>query len=256
MRHNQTEQGDGYSHQPVLWREILGYVNDSPKAGRGLLVDATLGEGGHSEMLLKNFPELTIMAFERDHHILAVAKERLAVFGQRISFVNDNFSSLARYRASEGGGVDYMLFDFGISSFHYEKSGRGFSFARDEKLDMRLDDRAERDASDIVNTCRESELAEIFFRYGQERWSRRIASAICRQRQEASIETTSRLAEVVLRAIPRRYHVKNIHPATRVFQALRIAVNNELAAIDSVMRQFPPLLAQGGRLMAISFHSL
>ena len=256
MRHNAEDETDGYSHEPVLWREVIDYVDQSPVGGKGMMVDATLGEGGHSEVLLDTFPELTIVAFERDTQILDVARARLKKFGERITFVNQNFSSMPEHLKEREGDVSHILFDFGISSFHYEKSGRGFSYGKDERLDMRLDGGAGRDAHEIINRAREKDLADIFYRYGEERWSRRIAAAVCREREKAPIESTVRLAELVLRAIPRKYHVRNIHPATRVFQALRIVVNDELAAVETVMEKSYRLLRRGGRIMAISFHSL
>ncbi len=170
--------------------------------------------------------------------------------------MNQNFSSMPEFLKDREGDVSHILFDFGISSFHYEKSGRGFSYGRDERLDMRLDRGAGRDAYDLINRAREKDLGDIFYRYGEERWSRRIAAAVCREREKAPIESTVRLAELVLRAIPIKYHVRNIHPATRVFQALRIAVNEELAAVETVMENSYRLVRRGGRIMAISFHSL
>lgn len=256
MRHNAEDEPREISHQPVLVRELAGYIENSPLQGKGILVDGTLGEGGHSEHFLASFPDIRIVAFERDADILEVGRARLERFKDRIDFINDNFKSMGRHLDQYRGEIAYMLFDFGISSFHYEKSGRGFAHSRDEKLDMRLDSSISHDAGYIVNNYPEKELAYIIYRYGEERRSRRIAALICRERKNAPIRTTGELASLVLRAIPRQYHVKNIHPATRVFQALRIAVNDELGAIDQALILLPELLAPGGRAMAISFHSL
>ncbi len=255
MRHN-PEFGGDYAHRPVLWREVLDFVSRSSIGGEGFMIDATLGEGGHSELLLDAFPGISIIAFERDPDILDVARVRLKKFGERIQFINDNFSRMASYLAAKEGQVGHMLFDFGISSFHYEKSGRGFAYSVDERLDMRLDGFSGHDAEYIVNTYREKELADLIYRYGEERWSRRIAAAICREREKNPIRTTSALAELVLKAIPARFHVRNIHPATRVFQALRIEVNDELGSIRTAMKNFWRFMTPGGRMMAISFHSL
>jgi 16S rRNA (cytosine1402-N4)-methyltransferase len=204
---------------------------------------------------LERFEDIRIIAFDRDGDILEIARERLKQHEGRIDFVNDNFSHISRHLESMRSGINYFLYDFGISSYHFEMSGRGFSFAKNERLDMRLDDGAD-SAYHIVNTSSEKMLAEIIFRYGEERWSRKIASAIVHSRRGKPLETTGELAEIVLRAIPKKFHVKNIHPATRVFQALRIAANDELSAIEQSLGDAHELLATGGRIMAISFHSL
>jgi 16S rRNA (cytosine1402-N4)-methyltransferase len=152
--------------------------------------------------------------------------------------------------------VQYVLFDYGISSFHFDRSGRGFTFRDSEPLDMRLDGNTGPSAADLVNGASAEELADIFFHYGEERWSRKIAAYIKEQRRKKPFETADGLADIVMRAIPRRFHVKNIHPATRVFQALRIAVNNELEAIDRGLDSIYRYLDDGGRIMSMSFHSL
>lgn len=244
-----------YTHIPVMPEELVHFIETSTHRGTGTLVDCTVGEGGHSELFLKRFDGLRIVAFDRDGAILNIARERLGAYGNRIDFINDNFSHISEHPDKLTPGVQYVLFDFGISSFHFEKSGRGFSFAKDERLDMRLDEAGE-SAYDIVNSSDEKRLADVIFRLGEERWSRKIAAAIARARKSAPVETTGALADIVLRAIPKKFHVRNIHPATRVFQALRIAANDELAAIESGLREAYGLLASGGRIMAISFHSL
>ncbi len=242
-----------YIHAPVMPDEVLRWVGDSSRGGAGTAVDCTLGEGGHSELLLKMFDNLRVVAFERDARIIDAARGRLAPFGERVRIINDNFSRIAEHLAP--GDADYILYDFGISSFHFEASGGGFGFARDERLDMRLDGEGP-DARDLVNGLPERELADLIYRYGEERWSRRIAARICERRDAEPVETTGDLARLVIAAIPARYRVKNIHPATRVFQALRIAVNGELDAIEKSLGGAPGVLASGGRILAISFHSL
>jgi 16S rRNA (cytosine1402-N4)-methyltransferase len=244
-----------YIHIPVMPSELVRFIQGSAHRGEGTLVDCTLGEGGHSQLFLETFQGLRIKAFDRDGEILKIARGRLEQYAGRIDFINDNFSHISEHLGSMRSSLQYFLYDFGISSFHFESSGRGFSFARDERLDMRLDDSGE-DAHRLVNTADEKTLADIIFRLGEERWARKIASAIVRERKSSPVETTGRLAEIVLRAIPKRFHVKNIHPATRVFQALRIAVNDELAAIGRSLADAFDLLAPGGLIMAISFHSL
>lgn len=242
-------------HVPVFWREVLTLVAESDAAGTGIFVDCTLGEGGHSEQILLKFPNAKVIAFERDPEILEVAKQRLDFFGDRIVFVNDNFASLPKYLKDHGLLVQYILFDYGISSYHFEMSGRGFSFRQDEPLDMRLSGSG-KSAADIVNKASVKELSEIFYKFGEERWANRIAAYIARQRDLNAFKTTGELADVVMRAIPSRFHVRNIHPATRVFQALRIAVNGELDAISAGLDSLWKHVATGGLVMAISFHSL
>ncbi|OHD65528.1 MAG: 16S rRNA (cytosine(1402)-N(4))-methyltransferase [Spirochaetes bacterium RBG_13_51_14] len=244
-----------YTHIPVMPVELVRFVESSAHRGSGVLLDCTVGEGGHSELFLETFKDIRIIAFDRDGAILDIAKKRLERYAGRINFINDNFTHLHQHLESMRSGLHYVLYDFGVSSFHFEKSGRGFSFAKDERLDMRLDDGTE-SAYDIINTRGGKELADIMFHYGGERWSRRIAAAIVRARSAGPVATTGELAEIVLRAIPKKFHVRNVHPATRVFQAIRIAVNDELGAIEKSLGDAYDLLASGGRIMAISFHSL
>ncbi|HSV95557.1 MAG TPA: 16S rRNA (cytosine(1402)-N(4))-methyltransferase RsmH [Spirochaetota bacterium] len=257
MRHNTDDDPSGpFAHTPVMHREVMEYIAGISACDGSVVVDCTLGEGGHSELILSGFPDLSVVAFERDPEILAIADARLSVYGNRFEVINDNFANAGENMAGMEGRVRCFLYDFGISSFHLDKSGRGFSFRSDEPLDMRLDPRLETDAARIVNTRREKELTDILLGYGEERWAKRIARRIVERRGAGPITTTGELAELVLRAIPVRYHVRNIHPATRVFQALRIAVNDELAAIRASLRDAARLLAEGGRIIAISFHSL
>ncbi len=244
------------AHTPVMWKEVRDFLEAPLGGGESLAVDCTCGEGGHSFLLLESFPGLRLIAFERDVEILSIARERLAPFGDRVEFINDNFSSFGSRLEERGERIMGVLYDFGISSFHLDKSGRGFSLRDDQPLDMRLDAAGKTNARDIVNGFSEIKLTEIIRELGEERWARRIARYICRSREKTPIETTRDLAILVLKAIPSRYHVKNIHPATRVFQALRIAVNDELTAIDVSLRDAVRLTSPGGRICAISFHSL
>ncbi len=237
-----------------MWNELRFFLKPVAVGG-GVFVDCTLGEGGHSRLMLDEFPGVNIVAFERDPEILKIAQQRLSSYGGRIKFINANFKAVEDYLFEERD-VRAFVYDFGISSFHFEKSGRGFSFRDDEPLDMRLDGESRMSASDIINHASEMELTEIIANYGQERWAKRIARFICRARREKPVETSRELAEIVLRAIPARYHVRNIHPATRVFQALRIAVNDELSAITKSLPAAIGILAPGGRICTISFHSL
>ncbi len=219
------------------------------------MVDCTLGEGGHSEKILQHFDGIRVVGFERDSEIIEIAKQRLGRFSGRTEYINDNFSEISWYFHQEQKKVQYVLYDLGVSSYHFDKSGRGFSFSVTEPLDMRLGG-GDITAAEVINTFREKELADIFYTLGEERWSRRIARAIVNDRRKKGFETTGELAELVLRVIPKRYQVKNIHPATRVFQALRIFVNGELDAIEKSLGGLPGFLLPGGRVMVISFHSL
>ncbi|MCL2155184.1 MAG: 16S rRNA (cytosine(1402)-N(4))-methyltransferase RsmH [Leptospirales bacterium] len=256
MRHNQAVDefhNPLYIHKPVLWREIIDFVRES-LAGKGLLADCTLGEGGHSEILLKNFPNLKIVGFERDSEILEIAKKRLYVFGDRIAFVNSNFSSMHKYFEDEIK-PDYILYDFGISSYHLDKSDKGFSFASDEPLNMSLDGEGP-NAWHVINKYSQKELERVFREYGEEKWGVHIARIIVERRAKESINSAKQLASIVLAAIPKKFHVKNIHPATRIFQGVRIEVNNELQSIEEGLRRGFNILNENGIMMAISFHSL
>jgi len=197
-----------------------------------------------------------MVSFERDSEILTIAKKRLAPFGDRVRFVNDNFSEIGTHLSGSENSVAAILYDFGISSFHFDRSGRGFSYADDEPLDMRLDEGCAKSAAEIVGGYSADELARVFGEYGEERWAGRIARVIVERRMRQPIRTSMELADIVLSAIPKRFHVKNIHPATRVFQGLRIEVNGELSAIEKSLNISWKYLARGGKILAISFHSL
>jgi 16S rRNA (cytosine1402-N4)-methyltransferase len=224
----------------------------------GTYVDATVGAGGHAAALLEaSAPGGFLVGLDRDREILALAAERLAAYAGRFLLVHANFGDLAEVLAREGRGqVDGVLVDLGLSSLQLDRGERGFSFRVDAPLDMRMDRDEEGTALDLVRDLDEEELARVIFEYGEERKSRRIARAICRERERGEL-TTIRLAETVAGAIgwggPRGRH---IHPATRTFQALRIAVNRELEALDAVLQALPGILAPGGRACILSYHSL
>jgi len=245
---------ESYVHKPILWREILDIMEQYLKKGGVHIVDCTLGEGGHSEIFLKRYPDVLITAFERDEKILDVAKERLKVFADRVRFINDNFSKIEGYFDSDNL-PDCILYDFGISSYHFELSGRGFAFANDEPLDMRLGGSV-LSAYDVINDYSQEDLARIFKEYGEENWAAWIAKIIVERRSRKPIETTGELASIVLAAIPKKFHVKNIHPATRVFQAVRIEVNSELKSIEQGILGGFKILKNTGLMFCISFHSL
>jgi 16S rRNA (cytosine1402-N4)-methyltransferase len=254
MRHNVED--DKIIHKPVMWREVLKFAGDANGTGDNIFVDCTLGEGGHTELLLRTFKDLRIIAFERDAEILERAKIRLMEYINRIEFINDNFANTADYLNGRKGRLSGFLYDFGISSYHFEKSSRGFGFTQNEPLDMRLNEKADLNAYYIINKYSEIKLSEIFREYGEERWAKRIAKIICERRAQKSIDTSGELADIVKSAIPVKFRVKNIHPATRVFQAVRIEVNDELNAIRKSLKGAHEFLAAGGVIIAISFHSL
>jgi 16S rRNA (cytosine1402-N4)-methyltransferase len=240
-------------HQTVLLGETLELL--VPPVDGGLMVDATLGEGGHAEAFLGRYPRLSLIGLDADASILAVARERLAPFAGRTRLLHSWFGTFFAEWAGETP-PDLILMDLGISRFHYESGGRGFSFDREEPLDMRLDPRLPVSAGDIVNTAPADELAGILFTYGEERFARRIAFRILKERERESIATSARLARIVAAAVPAGEQQRRTHPATRTFQALRIAVNRELEQLEQGLAAAVGALARGGRIGVITFHSL
>jgi 16S rRNA (cytosine1402-N4)-methyltransferase len=228
-----------------------------PKDG-GLYVDGNLGLGGHTEKILETCgPTGQVVGFDWDVAALTLARERLARFAGRVRFVHENFTSIKETLMELGiGTIDGLLLDLGLSSLQLDGSGRGFSFKGSEPLDMRMDQRQEVTAAQLINEASQEELADIFFYYGEERQARRIAEEIVEARRKEKIVSTDQLVALVDRAIPKRFHPKKIHVATQVFQALRIAVNRELHSLEQVLADGATLLAPGARFCVISFHSL
>jgi len=223
----------------------------APVKEEALMVDGTLGEGGHSEAFLQQFPSLHIIGLDADPEIQKKARHRLEPFGERMQFENIWFDQFfAQY---QGPGLHRILLDLGISVFHYQESQRGFSFSKEEKLDMRLNSREGESAWDLVNQWEADALADIIYQFGEERYSRRIARAIVQNRP---VDQTKELADIIYKAVPQAYRRGKIHPATRTFQALRIQVNGELERLDRVLKQAFRSLEPGGRLGIITFHSL
>jgi 16S rRNA (cytosine1402-N4)-methyltransferase len=240
-------------HTPVLLNETLEYL--APLEEPMLMIDGTLGEGGHTEAFLNRFPQLNIIGLDADQSIQVKARERLAPFGDRITFVNTWFDDFfADYH--DPHRPDRILLDLGISVYHYEESERGFSFSRDESLDMRLDPTRGESAEDLVNHWSEKDLADIIYRYGEERYSRRIAGAICRRRKESPIVKAADLADLIKGALPAAARHGRIHGATRTFQAIRIAVNGELDRLERVLTHAFRVLKPQGLFGVITFHSL
>jgi len=248
----ETEQPH-QAHEPVLLEEVVDWLR--PQQG-GLFVDCTLGLGGHAEALLSASPDVVLIGLDRDNEALAVARERLKFFENRFQTAHANFADLAE--ALSGLRIDRargILADLGVSSLQLDQGDRGFSFGSNAALDMRMDRTARQTAADLVNSLPEGELADLIFEYGEDRGARKIARAVVRERQREPITTTERLAAIVVRAlrVPGRWR---IHPATRTFQALRIAVNGELDALNQLIPHAISNLDAGGRLAIISFHSL
>ena len=241
-----------YVHYSVMQNEVLDYLNPGDRPA--LMVDCTLGEGGHTSLFLRKYPNLKVIGLDRDSRIMEKAVNRMAPYGDRFEARNIWFDAF--WKNYDGPAVDYVLFDLGISVFHYEESGRGFSFKRQEKLDMSLDENGELDAGDVVNTYDETALANLIYNYGEERYSRRIAAAICNYRQTKQIEYTNELADIVWNAVPNEYRHRRIHPATKTFQAIRIEVNGELDRIVPALEGAVKALKPGGRIAVITFHSL
>ncbi len=251
-----SEQGEAAKiHRSVLLNEVLEFL--APESG-GIYVDGTLGLGGHTEAILqKSAPEGRVIAFDWDEAAIAKSRERLQPFGNRLTIVRRNFSEIAEGLAElDIDQVNGILIDIGLSSLQLDIGERGFSFQRDEPLDMRMDTRREVTAASILASCSESELADIFYYYGEEKQARRIASFIVRERVQEPLSSSKQLAALVARAVPRRFHPKKIHVATLVFQALRIAVNTELENLAEILTKAVPLLTPGARFCVISFHSL
>jgi 16S rRNA (cytosine1402-N4)-methyltransferase len=244
-------------HLPVLVEETLALLE--PGRG-GLFVDATLGLGGHAEAILQASESVQLVGIDRDPQALELAARRLAPFGERVRFVNANFHHLEPALAGIGitGGVSGVLADLGVSSMQLDTPERGFSFRFDAPLDMRMG-LAERTAADLVNEGSEGELEKIIRDYGEERQARRIARSIVDARREQPIETTGQLKRLIDRvkgSRPRWDEKQRVDPATLVFQALRIAVNDELAGLEGFIQQAIDLLEDDGRLVIISYHSL
>lgn len=252
----QTERADPPppgAHVSVLLDEVVAWLR--PRAG-GRYVDATVGNGGHAAAVLEaSSPDGRLLGLDADPVAVEVARSHLASFGDRATIVNASFREMAGVvEANAFGPVDGIVMDLGISSRQLDVGGRGFSFRRDEPLDMRFDPTRGESAADLLNRADEAEIADILYQFGEEYKSRRVARAIVRQREQAPIATTQDLVHAVEYALgPKRGRT---HPATKSFQALRIAVNDELGALDEALPMAARLLSPGGRLAVIAFHSL
>lgn len=239
-------------HIPVLLNEVLKYLNPQPNQN---FVDATVGDGGHARAILeKTAPNGKLIATDRDVDSIVRAKSNLKEFENRVIFVNDSFGNISKIIAESGfNRIEGILFDFGMSTSQLENSGRGFSFQKDEILDMRYDAKIPITAEDILNDYSELKLFEIFKKLGEEPKSKIIARAIVNARKKKRIRTTKELVEIIEKVLRRR---GKLHPATLIFQALRIEVNQELSEIEKALVDVPKVLPSGGRATFISFHSL
>jgi 16S rRNA (cytosine1402-N4)-methyltransferase len=246
------------AHVPVLLDLAVGYLVPEPGRMEGVVVDATLGAGGHAERLLDAMgPGGKLVGIDRDPDALRRAAERLAPFGDRVRLVHGNFDELADLVAPAGGDlVAGVLYDLGVSSMHFDDPARGFSYQHDAPLDMRMDPTQELTAADVVNTYAQRDLTRILREYGEERWASRIAQFIVRGRRRRPLSTTLELVEHIRDAIPSAARRVGPHPARRTFQALRIEVNGELDALAASLPQAVAMLRASGRLVAISYHSL
>lgn len=246
---------DDFYHVSVLADEVMQFL--APVSG-GVYVDGTLGGAGHGGRILEaTAPDGILVGIDRDPAAIRAAKERLAPFGDRARIVHGSFGDLVQHLDNLGiESIDGLLLDLGVSSHQLDAPERGFSFQADAPLDMRMDTTAGVTAADLVNSLSHGELARVIREYGEERWAGRIASFICTAREEDSAWTTVRLAELVKGAIPRKAWEERIHPATRTFQALRIAVNRELEQLEAGLAAGIGMLRPGGRVAVISFHSL
>jgi len=244
-------------HIPAMLHEVIDYLRLLPGQ---LIVDATLGTGGHSVEILKRIiPNGKLIGIDRDEDSLNVCRARLSDFNNSLELVHANFVDLDQVLGKLGvDKIDGIVFDLGISTFQLKNAQRGFSFQEEGPLDMRLDKDSYISAYDLVNNLNESEISDMLWNFGQERWHNRIAHLIIVERKIQPIDTTRQLADLVIRAIPHRYRRSHyrIHPATRTFQAVRIAVNRELEMIESAIRKAVAILKKQARICVISFHSL
>ena len=243
-----------FHHVSVLLDECIEGLNIKPD---GIYVDGTLGGAGHSSQIARRLTTGRLIGIDRDPVALKAAGERLATYADRVTLVHSNFCEIAQVLEDLNiEGVDGILLDLGVSSPQLDDGSRGFSYMADAPLDMRMNSEDTLSAYDVVNTWSFDELKRILFDYGEERYAPKIASAICKKREEKPIETTLELVDVIRGAMPAQALREKQHPAKRSFQAIRIAVNDELGSVEKVMKDAIPCLNPGGRLAVITFHSL
>ncbi|MBC7190283.1 16S rRNA (cytosine(1402)-N(4))-methyltransferase RsmH, partial [Candidatus Aerophobetes bacterium] len=245
-----------FFHIPVMVKEVLYYL--SPREG-GIYVDCTVGTGGHSLAILqKTGGKVKLVGIDWDEEILRIASRRLEPYRESVILMQENFAEIdSVLKKYDLGKVDGFLYDLGVCQVHFDDFSRGFSFREDAPLDMRMDRRKDITAAHLVNSLSKRELEEVFLKLGEERWARRIAEFVVEERKKRPIETTGQLVEVLRKAIPAKFRRgRRLHFATKVFQALRIAVNQELENLKISLSKAIPLLGEGGRICVISYHSL
>ena len=243
-----------FEHVPVLYDEVMELLEIKPD---GIYVDGTVGGGGHSSGICARLSEAgMLIAVDRDAAALEAAQKRLAEYSCRKVFLHANYSETEWIAEAAGGKADGILLDLGVSSFQLDNADRGFSYMQDAPMDMRMNEDDSLTAYDVVNTYSEKELARIIREYGEEKWASRIAQFIVRARNEEPVRTTGELTEIIKAAIPARARRTGPHPAKRTFQAIRIEVNDELGHLRTAAERLPDLLAGGGRIAIITFHSL
>lgn len=254
-----------FGHVPVLAQRCVELLTPAltrshPDGTGAVLVDATLGAGGHAELFLTELPGLRVIGLDRDPSALQIARDRLAPFADRITLVHTRYDGIVNALTESGydtvESVDGVLFDLGVSSMQLDRAERGFAYAKDAPLDMRMDTSSSLTAADIVNTYSEAELADILHRYGEERFARRIAAQIVRRRARAPFTTTAELVALLYEAIPAPARRTGGHPAKRTFQALRVAVNDELESLRNAVPAALDALAVAGRIVVMAYQSL
>ena len=243
-----------FKHISVLFNETIDGLN--LKDG-GIYVDGTLGGGGHSHGILSRGKKISLIGIDQDKEAIEASKKRLSEFSESTTFVNDNFSNIKDILENLSiDGIDGAVLDLGVSSYQLDNKERGFSYMGDSKLDMRMNTQKEFSAYEVVNEYSKEDLTRIFYEYGEEKWSSRIAQFIVERREKKPIETTFELVDIIKAAIPQKARQEGSHPAKRVFQAIRIEVNNELGILEKTVCDIVSKLNPGGRLAIITFHSL
>ncbi len=243
-----------FAHVPVMPGETIEGLNVKPD---GIYLDCTLGGGGHSELILRKLTTGRLIATDKDEEAIAFAKKRLSGYGDKVTFVHSDFKRADEVLDELGvDGIDGVLMDLGVSSYQLDTAERGFSYRFDAPLDMRMDKSQFLTAFNVVNEYNELDIADILFRYGEERYARKIAANIVRYRNTETIRTTGQLAEIVERSYPPKERFKGGNPCKRTFQAIRIEVNEELKELDEIIGKLAERLNKGGRICVITFHSL